>query len=303
MLQQALLIPLSSTDLFGILHLHMARNKKRKQKKKKSARNRKPTTTLNATNADKHILYQQSVQDAEVTQQFMDEIFASRSPKKAMTLREDFCGTALLCAQWVKSMEGRSAVGLDLDQETLDWGAEHNIAPLEDAASRIELKCQDVLEASDSPSFDIVVAFNFSYFVFHQRETLVQYFKNARDALDDGGVFILDLHGGPDAQFKMEEPTDMGDFDYVWDQDQFCPITHNVVCHIHFHFRDGSKMRNAFTYHWRLWTMPELRDILQEAGFSQIDSWFDEDNGNDEYAICETTDNMEAWVAYLAAWK
>ncbi|MBN2714272.1 MAG: class I SAM-dependent methyltransferase [Deltaproteobacteria bacterium] len=233
----------------------------------------------------------------------MDEIFASRRSDRALSLREDFCGTALLCAQWVKSHNERTAVGLDLDRDTLNWGMANNISPLGDAAARIQLKCQDVLDAAPGNGFDIVVAFNFSYFVFKQRQVMCQYFKNVHTAMNDGGLFILDLHGGPDAQFRMEEPTDMGEFDYVWDQDQFCPITHNTLCHIHFHFRDGSKMRNAFTYDWRMWTMPELRDILSEAGFSQIDAWFDEDNGNDEYAICKTTENMEAWVAYLAAWK
>ncbi|MBN2530870.1 MAG: class I SAM-dependent methyltransferase [Deltaproteobacteria bacterium] len=233
----------------------------------------------------------------------MDEIFASRRPEQAKTLREDFCGTALLCARWIESLEGRTAVGIDLDRDTLDWGIENNIAPLGEDAQKVTLLCQDVLEAKTRPEFDIIAAFNFSYFIFKQRRTMLTYFKRVHKALNAGGVFILDLHGGPDAQFKMEEPTDMGEFDYVWDQDDFCPITHRALCHIHFHFRDGSKMKKAFTYDWRFWTMPELRDILEEAGFSQIDAWFDEDNGDDEYAICETTENMEAWVAYLAAWK
>jgi SAM-dependent methyltransferase len=287
----------------GILPVHMTRKNKRKQQKTKRPRNQKPVVALTAETADKHDLYQRSVQDAEVTQSFMDEIFASRSDRIAMTLREDFCGTALLCAQWVKSAAGRTAVGIDLDADTLEWGMTNNVRPLKEDSQRISLLCRDVLEADTKPHFDVIAAFNFSYFIFHQRRILLDYFKNARKALKPGGVLLLDLHGGPDAQFKMEEPTDMGEFDYIWDQDQFCPVTHHTICHIHFHFRDGSKLQKAFTYDWRLWTMPELRDILEESGFRQIDTWFDEDNGNDEYAICETTDNMEAWVGYLAAWK
>lgn len=286
-----------------MLQAHMARKTRKNQKKKSNRQKRKPVVSITAATADKHVLYQQSVQDADVTQEFVDEIWASHREDKAMRMREDFCGTALFCAKWVQSEPGRTAVGIDLDRETLDWGIEHNINPLSADAKKISLLCQDVLDADVSSKFDVIVAFNFSYWVFKERQTLLQYFKRVREALDENSVFIMDMHGGPDAQFEMEEPTDMGEFDYVWEQAEFCPITHNTVCHIHFHFRDGSKLNKAFTYEWRLWTMPELRDILMEAGFSRIDTWFDEDDGTDEYAICETTANMEAWVAYLAAWK
>lgn len=281
----------------------MARNKRKNQKKKSNKRKRKIEVSLTAASADKHLLYQQSVQDAETTQEFVDEIATSRGDKKPLRLREDFCGTALFCAKWIESDENRTAVGIDLDRETLDWGIEHNINPIGEKAKRITLKCQDVLDADTKPEFDVVVAFNFSYWVFHQRQVMLRYFKRVKESLNDEGVFILDMHGGPDAQFKMEEPTDMGEFDYVWEQAEFCPITHKTTCHIHFHFRDRSKMEKAFTYEWRMWTMPELRDLLEEAGFRKVDTWFDEDDGDDKYGICETTQNMEAWVAYLAAWK
>lgn len=290
-------------SIFGILLSNMA-PKTKKTKKKKSTSNRKtPAVSLTAATADKHILYQKSVQDAELTQGFVDEIYGSRRTKVPLRMREDFCGTALFCAQWVQSHPRRTAVGIDLDQKTLDWGIKHNLQPLGEKQKKVSLLCQDVLDASTKPEFDIITAFNFSYWVFEQRQTMLRYFKNAKAATKKGGVFILDLHGGPDSQFKLEEPIDMGEFDYVWDQAEFCPITHKTTCHIHFHFRDKSSLKNAFTYEWRLWTLPELQDILIEAGFTHVDVWFDENNDNDEYAVCKTTQNMEAWVAYIAAWK
>lgn len=44
-------------------------------------------------------------------------------------LREDFCGSALVCVTWCKGDVFRSAVGLDLDPEPLRWGMANN-APL-----------------------------------------------------------------------------------------------------------------------------------------------------------------------------
>ena len=39
---------------------------------------------------------------------------------------------------------------------------------------------------------DVTVAFNFSYFVFHERKTLVEYFSRARASLGDEGLFVID---------------------------------------------------------------------------------------------------------------
>lgn len=44
-------------------------------------------------------------------------------------LREDFCGSALVCVTWCKGDVFHSAVGLDLDPEPLRWGMANN-APL-----------------------------------------------------------------------------------------------------------------------------------------------------------------------------
>ncbi len=32
-------------------------------------------------------------------------------------------------------------------------------------------------------------------------------------------------------------------------------------------------LRRAFHYHWRLWTIPELHDMLMGAGFSRVNVW------------------------------
>jgi cyclopropane fatty-acyl-phospholipid synthase-like methyltransferase len=274
-------------------------NRKKKNSLKKSVL--KSQKTLNAQNADKHILYQKSVQDAEGTVDFIEGVFKSRQNYLPLALREDFCGTALLCAGWVKSDKRRTAVGVDLDKPTLDWGIKHNIEPLKEAASRIRLLNKNVLNVTADTTFDIIVAFNFSYCVFKQRKIMKKYFKKVYNSLADSAVFILDMHGGPDAQFQLEEARDVENFEYIWEQSSFDPITNSTRCNIHFRFKDKSELKNAFTYDWRHWSIPELRDILEEVGFSTIDTWWD--GKDDEYAICTSAVNLEAWVAYIAAWK
>lgn len=272
----------------------------RKKLKKKKIIHREVDPRFSALTADRHELYQLSVQDVEPTLELFQDVYTSRNEASPMKLREDFCGTAFMSANWTISHPDRTAVGIDIDANTLDWGREHNLSTLGDDAARVTLIEQDV-RSCPATDFDIVAAFNFSYCVFHQRADLLSYFRHARDSLAEGGFFILDLHGGPDAQFILEEPKNMGEFDYVWEQELFDPINNRTVCHIHFHFRDGTKMKRAFTYDWRHWSLPELKDILSDAGFDKVETWWDDDD--DVIRIKESAVNTEAWLAYLVAWK
>jgi len=261
---------------------------------------RRKKDMLTAMTADPHWLYEQAVQDADITVDVIETVFGGENDHDPITLREDFCGTAKLCAEWVESDPRRFAVGVDMDEATLAWAMDNNIAPLGEDAVRVELRKQDVLDQR-SGDFDVVAAFNFSYWVFHERKTLKQYFKNVLDQLPRGGLFILDLHGGPDAQFSLEESTEFDGFTYVWDQESFDPITHLTKCHIHFNFPDGSELSKAFTYDWRVWTIPEIRELLSEVGYRRTDVWWD--NDDDGLVVTERAESLEAWIAYLAAWK
>lgn len=41
-------------------------------------------------------------------------------------LREDFSGTSLISAAWCKTDVRRTAIGVDIDREALQWGWKHN---------------------------------------------------------------------------------------------------------------------------------------------------------------------------------
>ena len=238
----------------------------------------------------------------------MTDTFKDLRGRMPLTLREDFCGTALFACGWVKSHKDRHALGVDLDPEVLAWSRERNITKLSaDAVKRLKLVQADVLEVR-TPAVDVLAAFNFSYWVFKDRSTLRCYFERVRDSLGDDGLFMLDAYGGYDAFRTMREREDFGRFTYIWDQADYDPVTGSTTCHIHYAFPDGSRLNRAFSYHWRLWTLPELREILGEAGFQSITVYWqstdaDTGEGLDEFKPAKRGDPDPAWIAYIVAEK
>jgi SAM-dependent methyltransferase len=275
--------------------------------KKRGAKKRKPTKSkYTAKTADKQVLYQLSVQDADFEVDLLTRVFKRLRGRKPLSMREDFCGTALFCAAWVKSDKTRSASGVDLDPKVLEWGVKHNLAPIEEPGKRITLHQKNVLD--DVPGrFDITVAFNFSYWCFKTRETLRSYFEKVRSSLVKDGLFFLDAYGGYEShEPDLEEPRKVeGGFTYIWHQDKVDPINNGLLNHIHFHFQDGTKMRKAFSYDWRFWSLQELKELLLEAGFSEVEVYWedaDEDgNGNGVYRPRRVVQNEAGWIAYLVA--
>lgn len=265
---------------------------------------RKPVATL-AEQADLHELYEESVQAVDVEIEFLDKTFKALRGRRALVFREDFCGTASAACEWVRSRKDRTAIGVDNDKPTLDWGRENRIARLPKAAqARIELLLSDV-RTVETPRADIVAAFNFSYFLFKERAELKAYFRGVRDALNDDGILFLDAFGGPEGITPQKEKTKHKGFTYIWDQSLFEPVSGRMLCHIHFHFPDGSKLKRAFSYDWRIWNLPELRELLLEAGFSKVRVYWegeDEDGEpNGEYTESATGEADPAWVTYILA--
>ena len=267
------------------------------------ASTRRPSTL--AARADRHRLYERSVQSTEEDVELIAQIYEERRGRKPRTLREDFCGTAQLACEWVRASSRHHAIGVDIDPDVLAWGTEHNLDRLSrKQRRRIALLNEDVMHAR-APAADILVAFNFSYWTFKRREQLLSYFRAARRGLAANGVFILDIFGGPDAMTECRERTSYRGFTYVWEQASYEPISGDYLCHIHFHFPDGSKLKRAFTYDWRLWTLPEVRDLLIEAGFSRTAVYWEQTGrdgeGNGEFAPAERGDSDPAWIAYVIA--
>ncbi len=259
-----------------------------------------------ARNADKFRLYLDSVQAPETDAGYVDRLYKRLRGQRAHLLREDFCGTAAISCEWVKRHREHRAIGVDLDVPTLTWGIQNNLCELTpDQQRRMNLMTANVLDVSQ-PKVDILVAMNFSYFIFKKREDLLRYFQNTRRSLKPKGLFLLDAFGGAEAHAEIEESRRCRGFKYVWQHARFNPITNEILCHIHFQFKDGSRLRKAFTYDWRLWSLIEIQEVLEEAGFAHVEvHWEGTDTatgeGNGVYRRAKRGEAIDSWVAYIVA--
>lgn len=265
--------------------------------------------TPKAERVDRYDLYLRAVQAPEHEIPIFDRAYRKHFGKPPRVLREDFCGTFAVCCEWVKSRPDRVAVGVDLDPEPLAWGKTRHLSELEiDQQKRVSLLQDDVRSVNGSKA-DVVTAQNFSFFVFKTRDELLTYFRAAYENLASKGVFVLDMMGGHESMEEdREEVTEFKGFDYVWDQVRFDPITHDCTFHIHFRFKDGSEMNRAFSYKWRFWMLPEVRELLEEAGFSRVDIYWEGTDpktgeGNDVFRIRRQAPGDPAWICYVVAVK
>lgn len=272
--------------------------------------NSKKKKTL-AEKADKYACYQASVQSPEHEIEFFEQAYQEAFKQTPLILREDFCGTFAVCCQWVASHDSRRATGVDLDPEPLDWGRENNLSKLtDDQQERVKILQQDVRK-KNRPQADILAAQNFSFWIFKTRAEVIEYFKVARSNMAAKSILVMDMMGG--GQCYDEDHTDVRTikkgkkgFKYYWKQVRFNPITSDATFHIGFKFADGSRMKKAFEYNWRFWTIPEIREMLAEAGFSASHVYWeieDEDEEESDWEIRSEAESDPSWISYIVAIK
>jgi len=276
-------------------------SKDTKTKKKK----RKPPL---AARADKYKLYGASVQEPDHEVAFFDQAYKEALGGKPRVLREDFCGTFAVCCEWVKLGRDREAYGVDLDPEPLDWGRANNLAPLKPQQRQRVRLVQDDVRSNGTPKADVLAAQNFSFFIFKTRDALRKYFQHAYDNIASKGIMILDMLGGWECWAdNQKDVRKMKGFTYIWDQARINPITHEATFHIHFKFKDGSRLKQAFTYDWRFWTMPEVSELLREVGFRELYYyWEEEDEDGEETGEWQRVTEPRSdpcWLAYIVAVK
>jgi hypothetical protein len=115
------------------------------------------------------------------------------------------------------------------------------------------------------------------------------------------------MFGGWEAQMEVTDKTRNNGFTYIWEQTKYNPLTHLTQFHIHFKIHGaGQTIREAFEYNWRLWTIPEVRELLEEARFRAVDVYWegidpDTDEGNGEFTLVQETENCPGWIAMLVA--
>lgn len=208
-------------------------------------------------------------------------------------LREDFCGTFAVCCEWVKLGPRYTAHGRDMDPEPTRYGSTHYLPKLSAAQrGRVKISNQDVLEPGRPPC-DLLMAMNFSYGIFKERGILKRYFMNCFKSLRPGGVMALDAFGGAGMQKANKETTKHAGFTYYWEQLDFDPLTNTARCAMHFKPKGRKKVKNVFTYDFRIWSLMELRELLAEAGFRKTHVYWEKSG--------TARDNI--WIALILAEK
>lgn len=215
---------------------------------------------------DRYDLYELAVTEPVRLARFLHAVHG----RKPRILREDFSGSGALSHTWAASGPHARAIAVDRDQEPLQRLR---------AIPRVEPVKADVL--SCHARADIIAATNFPIGYLHTRADLMAYLRHARRCLRPRGILVADTYGGNDA-FTTGRTTQRirgpgGErIEYTWEQRSADPLTARVVDVLHFKVRErGSSrarvFRDAFVYDWRLWSIPELRDAMLEAGFKRVE--------------------------------
>jgi hypothetical protein len=256
---------------------------------------------------NKYTLYQVAVQDPKSDAELYSTMYSDLHGKEPLVLREDFCaGFAFSCA-WVQRSPKHRALCLDLDSVPLQYGKENNLSKLTpDQQKRVHVLKKNVMTVT-RPQADLIVAGNFSFFFLKRRQDVLRYFESARRSLKKGGLLFLELAGGPEFLEKGSESRTVrspktGKFIYTWEQKSFDPITRDAHYAIHFKFPDGSMKKDAFTYDWRLWTVPEVREAMSDAGFRKTHVYWEKIKRGKEtgfYERAEHSDNRVFWLGYV----
>lgn len=257
---------------------------------------------------DKYQLYNRAVQSAETDVLFYKEryieFFGKTQP--GLTLREDFCAAGDISCEWVKLNKTFKSCGLDLDEEPMNYGRKNYISQLKkDQQKRVLLIQKNVLEEG-LPKADLVAAVNFSYFIFKKRELLQSYFSNVYNSLNHRGLFVVDVFGGTQCTDAIRDRNELKNFTYYWDQKGFDPVTGEAQFGIHFKYK-GKMYKDVFTYDWRIWTIPEIKEMMITAGFDDVHVYWEGTNkkggGNGKFVRSEKGEACLSWIAYVVGVK
>ncbi|HAI13996.1 MAG TPA: hypothetical protein DCM28_19990 [Phycisphaerales bacterium] len=260
-------------------------------------------------------LYQAAVQHPLSEAFFLARAYEENNDfKQAKILREDFCGSAAVSLGWVLTDPQRHAIAIDLDRPTIDYARQQIDAQPDNTADNVTLICDDVCRVCPPQvsAADIIASLNFSTLIFHSEETLLAYFQRTLNNLAPGGIFVMDLFGGDSAkqigmQTRELEIDAIGTVTYHWEQRSYDPLTQRIDCRIHFTLPDGSTLDDAFVYDWRLWGIPQLMNLLRQAGFEHRQIWSDtlDEHGQPQgyYQPVSQIDAQHEWVIYLIAQK
>lgn len=225
---------------------------------------------------DRYDLYELCTQSAAQDVALLRAIHGGR-PRR---LGEDFAGSGALSRAWVTTIRGGTAIAVDHDPEPLARLARFA------GMARMTSVCSDVLRVR--AKVDVIAALNFSICEWHARARLLAYFRHVRSRLRPDGLFVCDLYGGAGAftpgRLRQRQRGPHGEsIVYEFEQRSADATSGRVVDALHFRVTPrvtaaSSKrrspralvLRDAFVYDWRLWSLPEVSEALDDAGFHDV---------------------------------
>ncbi len=238
----------------------------------------------------KYELYQEAVQSVDFEVDFLQKIYKKTYQRAPSILREDFSGSSALSLYFSEKTKMK-AYAIDLDSEPLEF------ARLKGNNTKVIFRQENVLETKIKA--ELIVAFNFSYCIFKERFFLLNYFKNVKKTLLKEGLFLLDFFFGPEAYEVGEESKKLKKNNkYYWACESYNALTGEGVFSIHF-LVDSQLHKRVFRYDWRLWQPFELKDLLLEAGFSEISFYIE--NEQDRYVLKNNLAFEGCQLGYLIA--
>lgn len=258
-------------------------------------------------------LYEASVQDPDTELDFFERVYKNSFGKKPTTIREDFCSTFWNSVTWVKRNKENVALAVDINPIPLEYGKKVHLSNLNmEQRERMHLFQADVLTIKTRP-VDLITISNFSIFFLRERKQMLDYFKNCLATIKDKGAIIFDMLGGEEmpeigvdeSSFKLNDKTKAT---YFWEHESFNPINNEGKFHIHYKIKGQKKMNRVFSYYWRMWSITEFRDLLMEAGFSDVNVYWEGDDargngGNGIFRKAEKAKSCPIWLAYIVGIK
>lgn len=195
-----------------------------------------------------------------------------KSGKKIEQIADFGCGTGEITTRLAKA--GYSMTGVDYSAEMLTY-AEHKAS--KDKLS-IQWICQDLRELEGLIHFDAVVSYCDVMNYITTEEELKLVFKRAADSLNDGGLFIFDVHSlsHVDHHYINQTFADvMDDASYIW----FCSggdVPGEMYHDLTFFSLDGKIYERFDEYHYqRTYSVAFYKKLLIATGFENVDVYAD----------------------------
>lgn len=270
-------------------------------------------------------LYEHCVQNIPMTLRMVEAMHAAHARSPARILHEDFSGSAAFAHAWCQSNPKRTALAIDMDPEAHADGTPHpRLARLTADLTRLPRTLRPDSSSARAArtnlsKADIIYAGNFATCEVHTRDALVAYLSRARQRLDADGVFICDLYAGPGAwrtgETRVTHPPlpELPRYRvaYTWRQREADLLRGLVANEIDFALLNAKgvaihELVNAFTYHWRLWSIPEMREAMAHAGFKDVDVYPDSPEAVDADGVAYLTpldylETKSSAVVYVCA--